>query len=92
MSNSDLFDKMTVSAADIDSALKGFSESARLFSSNHPRMIDEYENKWVGVYRGTVAAVADTLEELTEQIVKKSIPPAETIVRHVERKEKTLIL
>jgi hypothetical protein len=57
-----------------------------------PRMIDLYENKWVGVYKGSIVAVADSLEEITRQVAQKNIPAAETVVRFVDREEKTLIL
>ena len=80
------------SARDIDRAFKGFSESARLFSSDQPRLIDEYENKWIGVYKGRVEAVADTLKALTQKIGSKNIPMSETMVRRIDREEKTLIL
>jgi Family of unknown function (DUF5678) len=69
-----------------------FSESAQIFSSDVHRLIDSYESKWVAVRKGGVLAVADSLEELTEQIEHKRIPRSETLIRFIDREPKTLIL
>lgn len=79
-------------AAEIGDKLRAFSKSAAVFSSAKPRLIDLYENKWVGVYDGKVQAVADTLDEVTREISRKGIPASETMIRRIDREEKTLIL
>ena len=86
------FNEIGRTPAEIDAALREFSRSAEVFSSNRPRLIDKYENKWIGVYKGKVEAVADSLEDLTRQIDAKDIPSTETIVRHIDREERTFIL
>jgi hypothetical protein len=77
---------------EIGEALGNFSTSAQIFSSDNPRMIDLYENKWVGVYNGRIEAVADTLDKLLEQVEDKNIPAGNTVVRFINREPKTLIL
>lgn len=77
---------------EIGAALDSFSTSAQVFSSDNPRMIDLFENKWVGVYNGHVEAVADTLDNLLKQVEEKNIPAGDTVVRFINREPKTLIL
>ena len=79
-------------AAAIGRSLETFSKSAAVFSADHPRLIERYEDKWVGVYQGKVAGSADTFDELARQIARQGIPLAETMIRRIDRKEKTLIL
>jgi hypothetical protein len=79
-------------ASTISRSLRSFSKSAAVFSAGSPRLIDKYEDKWVGVYEGKVVASADTLDEVTREISRKGIPLNETMIRRIDRKEKTLIL
>ena len=92
MSGSSVLDQIDVRAAEVDTALRSFSASARILSSDRRRLIDEYENKWIGVYNGKIEAVADSLEDVAMQLEKKAIPFNQTIVRRIERDEKTLVL
>lgn len=80
------------SAEDVVSELQEFSNSARILSSNHPRLIDEHPLQWVGVFDDNVAASATSLEDLMEQLKNEGIPPEKTIVRFIDKDEKTLIL
>src|SRR6266567_8004108 len=89
---SDVLEHLQRSAGDIERSLRDFSASAQLFSSDMPRMIDQFESKWIGVFKGRIEAVADTLDDVAAQIESKSIPIEETIVRFVDREEKPLIL
>ena len=92
MNGSNALDQIDISAAEVDAALNSFSASARIFSSDRPRLVDEYENKWIGVYDGKVEAVGESLEDVTSQIERKAIPISQTIVRRIDRDEKTLVL
>jgi hypothetical protein len=79
-------------ASEIDKKLTTFEESAALFSSNKPRFIDQYENKWVAAHDGEVVAVADTLEHIMTMIDAAGVRVNETMIRHIDREEKTLIM
>ncbi len=79
-------------AKSIDSTLETFQESAQLFSSNKPRLVDEYENKWVAAHDGAIVAVADSLEDVMAMVCNVGIRPSETMIRHIDRDEKTLIM
>ena len=72
--------------------LREFSRSAEVLSSDSPRLIDKHPMQWIGVFRGEVSAKAPNLETLIAKLKKKGIPPGETIVRFVERNQRTLIL
>lgn len=80
------------SAENIDRELQQYADAARVLSSDHPRLIDEHPQQWVGVYDGKVAASARTLDSLVKQLVEEGIPPQNTIVRFIEKDERTLIL
>ena len=73
-------------------ALREFSRSAVMLSSASPRLIDKYPMQWIGVFRGKVSAKAPSLETLIAKLKRKGIPPGETIVRFIERNQRTLIL
>ena len=92
MRSKSALDQVRASPAEIAAALDAFAASAKVLSSDHPRMIDLYENKWVGVYNGKVEVVADSLEEAAREIKEKALPIGETIIRRIDRNEKTLIL
>lgn len=80
------------SAAEIDHELRKFREAASVLSSDHPRMIDEHPSQWVGVYEGRVAATGKSLKLLLDRLQKKRIPRDKTIIRFIDRRERTLIL
>ena len=72
--------------------LSSFADAASVLSSDHPRLIDEHPDQWVGIYRGEVAATATELPTLMVQLTARGIPPENTIVRFIDREEKTLLL
>jgi hypothetical protein len=78
-------------AAEIQESLRSFSESAAVFSSDHEPLIERYENKWVGVYEGKVAAAADSLDEVTHRLMDQGVPLGDTMIRRIDREEKTFI-
>lgn len=84
--------ELQLPASDIARRLKGFSESEAVFSVGSPRLIDQYENTWVGVYQGRVAASGKTLSSLKRSLKAKGIPLPQTMVRRIDREERTLIL
>ncbi|MGH6829178.1 MAG: DUF5678 domain-containing protein [Rhizomicrobium sp.] len=79
-------------AHDAKARLQGFAKSASVFSSNDPRLIDKYENKWVAVYNGEVVAVGESLGDIMRQLPKRGVPASDAMIRRIDRKERTLIL
>jgi hypothetical protein len=65
-------------------------ESGRLLSSDHPRLIDEHEEKWIALHDGKVIAEADSIDELLLGIDPES--RSHVLVRFIDRHEQTLIL
>ena len=78
--------------ADIDRELQRFRRSARTLSSNHPRLIDRYQKKWVAVYDGKPRAQGRTLQSVLQQLEKKGLPREHIIVRYIDRNQRTMIL
>ena len=79
-------------AARISRDLDDFGKSADVFSSDTPRLIEQYENQWVGVYKGKVAAHAPTLSKVKKAIEEMGIPLSQTMIRRVDREQRTYIL
>lgn len=76
----------------IGAALAEFSETARILSSDHPRLIDAHPQQWIGVFDGAVTASAPDQHSLMKQLASKNVPPSQTIVRFIDRNQKTFIL
>ncbi len=73
--------------------LQQVQQSARVLSADHPRLIDEYPERWVALHDGQVIADAGTIEELLE-VVEATDPESRThiLVRFIDRRQQTLIL
>ena len=92
MTKKDVLRHLGGSAEGIDRELRQFADAAGILSSNHPRLIDEHPLQWIGVYQGKVAASAQTFSSLMTQLQDDGIPPQNTIVRFIDKNERTLIL
>ncbi len=79
-------------AAEVAASLAEFSEAASLLSSEQPRFIDEYPDKWIAVARAGVQASAENLDDLLAEVDRLGIPRSKVIVHLIERKPRTLIL
>ncbi len=77
---------------EIAKGLREYSKSAELLSVDEPWLINEYSMKWVGVYQSRIAAKADDLPSLMQELEKRRIPPGETIIRFIERNQRTMML
>ena len=84
--------RLGASPEQIERDLKAFSAAARVLSSDHPRLIDEHPKRWVGVYQGKVAASAESMDALLAELEDAGIPAGQTIVRFIDKEERTLIL
>lgn len=76
----------------IADSLTRFEDAATVLSSEHPRLIDEYPNRWVAVSDRRVLAHGDTIDAVLEAVDRKGIDRASVIVRLIERNQRTLIL
>jgi len=77
---------------EIARGLAKFGRSARVLSSAQPRLIERFPSKWVAVHSGRVAMSDANLKRLIARLKKAGIGPGETIIRFVDRKQKSLIL
>ena len=71
--------------------LLALSRAARALSSDNPRFIDQYPEKWVAIHGQEVLA-ADDLDDLLEDLDIRGISREGVIVRHITRTERVLIL
>ena len=91
-SESPILSRFGSAPADIARGLREFSKSAEMLASDRPRLIDEHPLQWIGVYRGEVSAQADDLPSLMEELERRGVPLGDTIVRFIEKNQRTLIL
>ena len=87
-----VFRKLKVSPQEATAALRAFSQNARSFCLTKEQAVEKYNDKWVAIHSGNVAAVADTLEQLVLLVAAKNIPSSEALFRHISPKEKVFIL
>jgi hypothetical protein len=71
--------------------LRRFEKAAAVFSSDHPRLIEQYPQQWVAVYDGEMLA-ARSIEDLYHELEERGIAREHAIIRFVDRTERVLIL
>ncbi len=81
-----------ISPEDIATGLRAFSKSAEVLSNDRQLLIDKHPLQWIGVHEGKISARADGLPALMDELEKRGIPPGDTIVRFIEKNQRTLIL
>ena len=92
MTKKDALRHLGGSVGSIDRELRQFADAAKVLSSDYPRLIDKHPLQWVGVYQGKVAASAKSIKSLMTKLGKEGIPPERTIIRFIDKEERTLIL
>jgi hypothetical protein len=85
-------DRMGERVQTIDRKLRTFAANASVLSSEHSRLAARYQNKWIAVHEGEVAAAADTLEQLKHELAAKRISASDAAVEFIDTNPKTLIL
>ena len=73
-------------------AWRDFSANTACLEKDSADIHTRYLNKWIGIYKGQIEAVADTFDGAIELLSRKNIPTAEALVRFIGQKEMTLIL
>ena len=73
-------------------AWRDFSASAARLEKDSEGIHAQYLNKWIGIYKGNIEAVAETFEDVTALLTSKHIPTGDSLVRFIGQKEMTLIL
>jgi hypothetical protein len=76
----------------IDRELRTFSRAARILSSDHPRLVEEHPNEWVGLHDGKVCASAKSFRALVSKLKKQGVRPNEAIIRYIDTSGRKLIL
>jgi len=77
---------------EVDQELASFRRTARVLSSDHPHLIDEYPQQWIVAFEGKVRASGDTLASVLEQADIEGLPRDKIIIRHIDRNQRTMIL
>ena len=72
--------------------LADFKRSARAFSSDRPRLIDEYRQQWVAVLDGEVVAHCDSFAAVMDAIDEQHVPRSRVLVRFIDENVRTMIL
>ena len=84
-------DWLGASSRDVAKSLHDFSRSSELLSKDH-ELAEKYAQKWVGVCSGEVKAAQDDLLSLLKELDDQGVSRSDTIVRFIEREQRTLIL
>lgn len=78
--------------AEVAGDLARFSEAAQALSSDRPRFIEKYPQKWVAVRSTDEVLAAETLDDLLKDLDDRGIPRSQAVVRFIARSERTLFL
>ena len=73
-------------------AWRDFSANTACLETDSAEIRSRYLNKWIGIYKGQIEAVADTFDGVDAILAAKNIPAGDTLVRFIGQKEMTLIL
>ena len=76
---------------EIAKSLLDFAQSSELLS-NDQLLVKKYAQKWVGVCSGQVKAAEDDLDVLLRVLDNKGVSRSDTVVRFIEKEQRTLIL
>ena len=91
LSHNDVLRLLGGSADDVGQDLAEFSQAARILSSDRPRLIDEHPEEWVGVHDNRSPVTAKSFDELMSELKNSGISPEMTIVRYINKEEKTFL-
>ena len=79
-------------AAEVWTELMAFTHSAQFLSETTSRLMEEYPKQWVAVFDGRVESVADSFQEILQQVDARNLPRDKIIVRYIDKEPKTMIL
>ena len=79
------------SAQAVAESLVDFTRSSEILSEESG-LVQEYDQKWIGVCAGEVRAAEDNLEALLSSLDSQGIPRSNVVVRFVEREQRALFL
>jgi hypothetical protein len=64
----------------------------QFLSTFRERLVTEYDEQWVAVFKEAVVAHSHNLEKLMAQLRKKSISPNGVVVDYLSKEKRVLIL
>ncbi len=77
---------------EISHELTTFRSSAMLLSQTSPRLIDDYNGRWVAVLDGRVLLEAADPDDLFARMAEANIDSRYALVRHIQSNQRSLIL
>ena len=72
--------------------LREFTNQVHLMEARRAELTRAYPNKWIAMYAGDIKGVAESLEDLLEQLDRKAIPRARVVIEHMDPGRRTLVL
>jgi hypothetical protein len=75
-----------------EQAWREFSANTACLEADSASIHAKYLNKWIGLYKGEIVAVADSFDDVDAILTGKGVPTGDALVRFIGQKEMTLIL
>ena len=69
-----------------------FQKDVDYYEGNREKLLEEYPDKWVGIYNQKVVGAAPDVQQLLADLKQRAIPTERLLVRHVTREDEMLIL
>jgi hypothetical protein len=79
-------------AAISEQAWRDFSANTASLEADSASIHSKYLNKWIGLYKGEIVAVADSFDDVDAILARTDVPIGDTLIRFIGQKEMTLIL
>ena len=76
---------------EIATSLRKFRRAAKVLSSDRPRLIHRYPNKWVVVFNGEVKAAVNSFAAAMAKAKALNLPKASFFVQYIAKKRQTMI-
>jgi hypothetical protein len=76
----------------VDAALAAFEESVKTLATETTRVLEGEPDHWIAIYRGNVVARGLTFGDVLGELDLQGLPRRETLVEHLTKTPRKLVL
>lgn len=79
-------------AEEVHIGLREFNNRVRALDDQRVQLTEKYPNKWIAVYNGEVGAIAESIEDLLEEMDRLGIPRKGAVIDFMDTERRTMTL
>ncbi len=72
--------------------LQRFGRSARVLTTQYPRLIAHYPNEWIALYDGAVRAHGGSYQAVLDQVDRAGLPREHVMIQFIDTSPRSMIL